>query len=190
MTQTIFDRTIMKPFVALTPRWLRPNFITAVRLILVPFVIWFLIEEKFGAGFVLFLIAAFSDALDGAVARTRGEITKLGKIFDPFADKLLIVSTAFLMISQYLPFWLFIAVLLVELLTISIALYYRFAKKVEAQANVFGKIKMFLQTVSLILLFLFAIFWPINFLIKVAFYALLISVFFAVFSLWYDKRNI
>jgi cardiolipin synthase len=58
--------------------------------------------------FLIFLVAILSDALDGYLARTRGQKTKLGTILDPAADKALILSS-FIMLTFFLPripFWL------------------------------------------------------------------------------------
>lgn len=84
----ILDRTILKIF----PDSIRPNFLTVFRFVSIPFIIFFLINGNYMIGFWLFVISAFTDALDGAMARTRNKITDWGIVFDPFADKLLISS--------------------------------------------------------------------------------------------------
>lgn len=172
---------------ALVPRYITPNFITTFRLFSVPVVAWLLIKDYYLQGFILFAVSAFSDALDGALARTRGEITKLGKLFDPIADKLLIVTTAFIVIGQFLPLWLFYSILIIELVTISLALYGKYVKMMDIQANLFGKIKMILATFGVLMLLIYAAFWKILLLVDIAFWLLLISVFFAALSLLYNK---
>ncbi len=75
--------------------WTLPNILTVGRIVLapaiaiLPFFHGYL--PKLGAVFV-FLVAAISDIYDGRIARERGEITDLGKILDPFADKLLLLA--------------------------------------------------------------------------------------------------
>jgi len=73
-----------------------PNAITTLRVLLAPVVTVLLFESGASArlvGFVVFLAAALSDLVDGALARRRGEITDFGKLVDPLADKLLLVAT-------------------------------------------------------------------------------------------------
>jgi CDP-diacylglycerol--glycerol-3-phosphate 3-phosphatidyltransferase len=79
-----------------------PNAITVARIVLAAVVFVLLFMPTFAArllAFVLFLIAAFSDLWDGHLARKYGWITDFGKLFDPIADKLLLVAT-------FLPFYL------------------------------------------------------------------------------------
>ena len=68
------------------------NKITISRILLVPFFIAFILYSKWEMALVVFLVAAVSDAVDGYVARTMKQRTELGKILDPIADKLLILS--------------------------------------------------------------------------------------------------
>jgi CDP-diacylglycerol--glycerol-3-phosphate 3-phosphatidyltransferase len=73
-----------------------PNFLTTIRIIVVPILAWLLFREdaasdsnRLIAG-VLFIIAALTDIADGTIARRWNLITNFGKIFDPIADKALI----------------------------------------------------------------------------------------------------
>lgn len=190
MKPTFIDRTIMKPFVAITPKWLSPNAITIFRLICVPIVIGLFMAEQYKIGALVFLIAAFSDALDGAIARTRDEITELGEFLDPMADKLLIISAAFFLLIKLLPVWIFSAVFILELITATLALFYKFIKHERRPANLFGKIKMFLQSVALLLLLLSITFWPMPVLVDIAFYLLFASIVFGVGSLLFSKGKL
>lgn len=66
--------------------------------------------------FALFVIAAGTDLLDGYAARSRGEISSLGKVLDPVADKLLVVGTLLaLALSGVIPMWWLITLTLKEL---------------------------------------------------------------------------
>ena len=67
-----------------------PNMITVFRFLLVPPIVWLLLEERFGYALVVFGIAGFSDGLDGFLAKRYGWISRLGEKMDPLADKLLI----------------------------------------------------------------------------------------------------
>nr|WP_274708147.1 CDP-diacylglycerol--glycerol-3-phosphate 3-phosphatidyltransferase [Arthrobacter sp. H16F315] len=102
-----------------------PNILTMLRIVMVPFFVWFLLLDAPGlvaqngvwrwiAG-ATFAVAIYTDKLDGDIARSRGLITDFGKIADPIADKLLIGS-ALVMLSllQELPWWVTILILVRE----------------------------------------------------------------------------
>ena len=96
-----------------------PNFITLVRVILVPVVFWLLITGETEVAFVLFIIAGISDAIDGYLAKTFGWQTELGAYLDPLADKLLIVSIFLALgVDGKLPLWLVIAVVSRDILIV------------------------------------------------------------------------
>jgi cardiolipin synthase len=76
-----------------------PNLLTIGRICLAPFLVSAVLEGKFLLGFVLFVAAGVSDALDGALARVLKQRTVLGQYLDPVADKLLL-STLFLVLTQ------------------------------------------------------------------------------------------
>lgn len=73
-----------------------PNAITTLRIVLAPVTALLLFQPSAGSRLLamgVFLVAALSDLVDGALARQRGEITDFGKLVDPIADKLLLVAT-------------------------------------------------------------------------------------------------
>ena len=96
-----------------------PNSLTALRLLAVPILIWLLALDTSDArawATVVFLLAAFTDLLDGAIARKRGEITSFGKLADPIADKALIGTALIgLSIMNDLAWWITIVILVREL---------------------------------------------------------------------------
>lgn len=69
-----------------------PNIITIARLLMVPLLVWFLIEGQFDLAFWTFLLAGVSDAVDGILARKFDMQSLLGAYLDPLADKVLLVS--------------------------------------------------------------------------------------------------
>jgi cardiolipin synthase len=79
------------------PLSLAPNLLTLLRICLAPFLVAAILERRFEAGFILFLIAGLTDALDGLLARLLAQRTVLGQYLDPVADKLLL-STLFLVL--------------------------------------------------------------------------------------------
>ena len=93
------------------------NRITIVRLLLTPLLVILLLNGSRLWPLYIFILAALSDVLDGAVARWRGEQTNLGKFLDPIADKLLL-SSSFLVLAHLgrSPMWVFIVVFSRDLL--------------------------------------------------------------------------
>ena len=75
-----------------------PNQLTLLRMVFLPFIVINLIDEKYGWALGLFVLAGLSDGLDGLLARTLHQQTRLGQYLDPVADKLL-MSTMFLVLS-------------------------------------------------------------------------------------------
>jgi len=180
----IFDRIIAKTVLPFIPRSLKPNVVSVFRLVCIPFVIYFLLNEQYLWGTVVFIIAALSDALDGAMARVRHQITVKGKFLDPIADKLLIGSAAFILISRYISWSLTILIVLFEVIIASSALYKKITtKNVIIQAKISGKIKMVLQCVGVILLLLFII-TKIPVLLLISEITLWTAVGFAVVSVF------
>jgi len=86
-----------------------PNLLAIFRILLLPFIYYFLAQEsKTGVAIavVLMLMAIFSDVLDGHLARKLNQITDLGKILDPLADKLgLGIFVIFIIFHRGFPVW-------------------------------------------------------------------------------------
>ncbi len=74
-----------------------PNLLTLLRICLAPFLVAAILEKRFEVGFILFVAAGLTDALDGTLARVLKQRTVLGQYLDPVADKLLL-STLFLVL--------------------------------------------------------------------------------------------
>lgn len=73
-----------------------PNWLTAGRIVAAPFIAWLPFSGSSTARFIawaLFALAAITDYVDGYLARSRAQITDLGRLLDPLADKLLLVAT-------------------------------------------------------------------------------------------------
>jgi CDP-diacylglycerol--glycerol-3-phosphate 3-phosphatidyltransferase len=80
-----------------------PNVLTVIRILLVPVIVVALLAETENGdtlAAVVFALAAFTDTLDGYIARSRGSITTFGKLMDPLADKLLIIAPLILLVSN------------------------------------------------------------------------------------------
>lgn len=104
-----------------------PNLITVFRFLLVPPVVWLLINDRFTAALVVFGVAGFSDGLDGFLAKQFGWTSRLGSLLDPLADKLLLLA-AFITLGllHVIPFWLVVLVCLRDLVIVTGAVSYHF----------------------------------------------------------------
>ncbi|MFE4195487.1 CDP-diacylglycerol--glycerol-3-phosphate 3-phosphatidyltransferase [Paenarthrobacter sp. NPDC056912] len=136
--------------------WNLPNILTMLRIVLVPFFIWFLLadDSRHGiwrwAAVLTFAMAIYTDKLDGDIARARGLITNFGKIADPIADKLLIGSALVLLsVLGELPWWVTILILVREWgIT---ALRFFVIRYGVMPASRGGKLKTVVQTVAIFL---------------------------------------
>lgn len=94
-----------------------PNLLSILRIALVPVFLWFLLEEFFLAAIIVLAVAGLTDFLDGYLARKLNQITKLGKMLDPVADRLYIFATLLaLSVTGYVPWWLATLVILRDVL--------------------------------------------------------------------------
>ncbi|MFA5935737.1 MAG: CDP-alcohol phosphatidyltransferase family protein [Patescibacteria group bacterium] len=164
------------------PRWITPNQLTILRFSLIPIVVWLISEQNWDVGIPLFLFAAFTDLLDGSLARIRKQITIWGTLADPAADKLLIGSVALLTVVQQLGWsmaWLIIGV---ELLIVGSGLVRRKQNWVLS-ANWAGKIKMLLQVIGVTLLLISASL-GLPALLPIAAFVLWAAIIIAIISLF------
>jgi len=146
--QSTIDNIIDKTILWAIPYWLKPNFFSYVRIALVPFLYILLVNEHYYYGLIVFIIAACTDFIDGALARKRDQITELGKVLDPIADKLLILTVLLFIGFKYWIVWVFSLFIIVEIiLVIAGALLSNYIGR-PIGANLYGKIKMVLQSFS------------------------------------------
>ena len=87
------------------------NFITVIRLLITPFIIWLILSSYYKLSFIFFILSGFSDAIDGLIAKKFNQITVLGSYLDPLADKILIVSSILVLgFIGIIPSWLLILI--------------------------------------------------------------------------------
>jgi len=131
-----------------------PNALTLTRIACIPVLVWLLhrpTRESSLAAFFIYLVASLTDFFDGYLARKYGLITPLGKLLDPLADKLLVVS-ALLMIAvgdrlPTIPAWLLVIIIGRELAVTGLRSIAA-SEGVVLAADRTGKIKMILQTIG------------------------------------------
>ena len=124
-----------------------PNLITSLRILLVAPFLWLLLEERYGAALLLFVIAGISDALDGFLAKYYGWTSELGGLLDPIADKLLLMG-AILALGwlNELPGWLVALVILRDILILSGAVaYHLLIERFQAAPLMISKLNTLIQ---------------------------------------------
>ena len=139
------------------------NKITIIRILLIPIMIIITYINYFDSPInlfqmtlgqlifvILFMIAAFTDFLDGYIARKYNQITTFGKFLDPIADKLLVL-VAMLYLMPRVPMWAIMIVLIREFIVTGIRLVAVENNHVIA-ASIYGKIKTFVTIIALIVL--------------------------------------
>jgi cardiolipin synthase len=124
-----------------------PNYITLLRVILIPFFINFMIYGYYPEALLVFIVACITDALDGLLARLLKQQTELGAFLDPMADKLLILS-AFITLALFgrLPFWLVLIVISRDaILTLGGIIIYFSTDTLRIKPSIIGKTTTVLQ---------------------------------------------
>jgi CDP-diacylglycerol---glycerol-3-phosphate 3-phosphatidyltransferase len=138
-----------------------PNYITLSRIAAVPLIVWILTTSYFGApgdtrrvvlATGIFILASITDGVDGYLARRRGQITTMGMLLDPLADKLMIAAL-YIALAQLIPsivsVWVVIVIVGREFL-ISGLRSIAASEGFTIEASELGKFKMVIQIVSVV----------------------------------------
>jgi len=138
-----------------------PNSLTFARIIIVPLLVVVLLttvmETWFGVSsyaiaIAIFLLAAFTDVLDGHLARSRNQVSTLGKFLDPIADKLLISASLIVLVEKNLaPSWAVVVIISREFIVTGLRSVAA-SEGMVIQARNIGKIKMWAQSVAIVAL--------------------------------------
>lgn len=129
-----------------------PNLITALRLVTVPLLVWWLFDGQFYNALLLFILMGLSDALDGYLAKYFGWKTTLGAYIDPAADKAMLIGAYVTLGALHLlPHWLVFIVILRDVAILAGALAYNFAtRRLEIQPTLISKLNTFVQIVLIL----------------------------------------
>lgn len=134
-----------------------PNILTLLRIIAIPVFLMIYAQDFKGAGIVaclIFILASITDFLDGYLARKYHLVSNFGKIMDPLADKLLVLSTLIaLTVDHILPIWVVLIILARELGITSLRALAA-ADGVVVAASPLGKVKTVSQMIGIIFLLL------------------------------------
>jgi CDP-diacylglycerol--glycerol-3-phosphate 3-phosphatidyltransferase len=132
-----------------------PNQLTSLRLLLSVVLFGLISAEHYIAAFILFLVAVGTDWLDGYYARKFNQITTLGRILDPFADKVIVCGTFIFLVTTpgmladrlLLRAWMVVVIVGRELLVTALRSFLE-ERGSDFSANLSGKLKMVLQCVA------------------------------------------
>ena len=136
-----------------------PNKLTLLRVLMIPFFVFFLLYDKLGytgriIALVLFCAASFTDYLDGHIARKYHLVTNFGKFMDPLADKLLVMSALICFVGKgELAAWIVIIIIAREFIISGFRLVAS-DNGVVIAANYWGKFKTVSQMIMIILIIL------------------------------------
>ena len=138
-----------------------PNYLTVARIFLVPLLVVILLTpfsehwlgiNAYTLAIIVFLAATLTDFLDGHLARTRNQVSNLGKLLDPIADKLLVSAALIVLVEKELaPAWAVVVILGREFIVTGLRSVAA-ADGVIMQAQMSGKVKMWAQCVAIVAL--------------------------------------
>src|SRR5574338_1093778 len=134
-----------------------PNVLTVARILLLPvFVVLFVTPtpDRALSAAIVFVVAAVTDLLDGYVARKTGQITKLGRLLDPIADKLLVLSALILLVQVDRVSALVAILIIAREVAVTGIRAIAASEGLIMSAEVTGKYKMALQVIAIVLLIL------------------------------------
>lgn len=135
-----------------------PNILTIIRFLLVPFILYLIITEKYVAAFVMLTVSGLTDVLDGIIARKFNCITNFGKLIDPLADKTTQISIlAALTFKGIIPLWMLLVVFAKEFVMIAGASFL-YGKELVVSSRWYGKLATVLFYLAIVCSF-FITYW-------------------------------
>ena len=169
--------------------WTLPNFLSLLRILIIPVLVYLLtFPDPFSAlsAAFLFLLAAVTDFFDGYLARRTRSVSDLGKILDPLADKLMIVSALIMLASidrpnqPSVPGWLVVMVIARES-AVTVLRGLALSEGIVMEAETLGKYKFILQAFAVFGLLVHYNYWGISFF-AAGMYFLVLSTIIALWS--------
>lgn len=138
--------------------WTIPNVLTMIRLVLIPVFVWAFFRYQPGQdrilALVIFAAASLTDMLDGYLARKLNQITDFGKLFDPLADKLMVVTALFCQAYVGVFPWAAVIIVAAKELVMLLGGLFMLGKGVVVYSNYAGKAAMVAFILALLLSFL------------------------------------
>jgi cardiolipin synthase (CMP-forming) len=134
-----------------------PNFLTIFRILLIPVLVVFFYLESSWAHYIvagIFIFASITDYIDGSLARKLKAQSDFGKMLDPIADKMLVVSTLVMLVDRRMaPVIPILAIICREIFVSGMREYFA-TIKIKIRVNILGKAKTIIQMIAIIILLL------------------------------------
>ncbi len=127
-----------------------PNILTIIRFLMIPIILYSVIAGDYLLAFILFTISGLTDIADGCIARKFNLISNFGKLMDPLADKLTLVSMlTILVLKGMIPIWILIVVLIKEV-TMVCGASFLYGKDVVVYSRWYGKLATVLFYIAIV----------------------------------------
>jgi cardiolipin synthase len=123
-----------------------PNLISFARIALIPVFVWLIVERRTTfTGLVVFGVVVATDWVDGAIARATGQVSEVGKVLDPVADRLAIgAGLIALVVRDAFPLWAALLILTRDALILIAGVVLLSARRVRLEVRYIGKMATFL----------------------------------------------
>lgn len=133
-----------------------PNILSVFRIVLIPFFVWMMLTDRTTIAAGILLISGLTDLFDGQLARKFNWVSAVGKVLDPVADKLTMVTVCIIMAIRLYRYWYFFAIILLKDLVMLVLGGGLIKKGVKLEgAKWFGKVVTFMfYAVMLLILFI------------------------------------
>lgn len=132
-----------------------PNFLTILRFFLIPFTVYYLVNDQFILAIIFLTLSGLTDVLDGAIARKFNFITNFGKLIDPLADKITQLSLlGTLVVKNIISLWILIVVLIKEAAMVAGASFL-YGQELVVSSKWYGKASTVLFYLAIVLSMIF-----------------------------------
>lgn len=165
-----------------------PNALTLLRLLLIPVFVYLMLNNQRMPALGVFLLASITDVFDGWIARKYNLITDLGKLFDPLADKLMVLSCMLCMAHLGIAPWSAMIILIVKEFLMLLGGLLLLRKQIVVYSSLIGKIAQLVTVIAIILCFFHEEFVQMGFFVHL--WVLWAGVVLAILALfYYAKQN-
>ncbi|MFC7751179.1 CDP-alcohol phosphatidyltransferase family protein [Paenibacillus thermoaerophilus] len=131
-----------------------PNLLTIGRLLMIPLYLFLFFAGHPMRALVVLFMAGATDVLDGYLARRRGQVTSLGSMLDPLADKLMLLAVVLsLLIGGWIPWQAAAAMALRDAGMIAGSAFFHFRGKMTVPANAMGKLTTVFYYIAILFIF-------------------------------------
>jgi len=160
------------------------NKITITRIVLIPVFILVLVldfKNNYYIAAIIFLLLSLSDLLDGYIARKNNEVSKIGSLLDPLADKLLIAAALIFLIGRGVDAWMAYIIIAREFIITGFRMLALMQNKVIS-AKFSGKLKMIFQVIAILAVILMI---PYSYILMLI--ATIITIYSGIEYIWIER---